>query len=122
MVRLWGTQRGEPVAVRKGHREQVQALAFAPDGVSLASAARGGEVKMWNVEGGSWEHPMLQCGSDWVPAAVFFPDGTRLACAYKGDEIAIWDVRDPSAASPPPAFHRTLFRRHLWPCNGRPRG
>ena len=44
-MRLWDTATGTPPTTARGHTGYVQALAFAPDGATLASAGLDGTVQ-----------------------------------------------------------------------------
>ena len=47
-VRLWNTATGELVGLLAGPRETIRALAWSPDGKTLATSS-GPKVKLWNV-------------------------------------------------------------------------
>ena len=74
-----------------GHRGNVEALAFAPDGQMLATAANDGTARLWDVASG--EQLMALSGhSDAVLAVSFFPDGKRVATAASDATARVWDV------------------------------
>jgi WD40 repeat protein len=90
LVKLWETASGKPRATWSGHTRQITALAFSPDGKTLASVGgdrfRAGELKLWD----------LQTGKEQVAIAPFklrlwcvaiAPDGKRAAVG-SGDGTA----------------------------------
>src|SRR5262249_55826463 len=76
------------VATLKGHATCVAALAFSPDGRTLASASYDTTVKLWNVA--SWQEFAPNKRHKGL-AALFSPDGKALATA-SNDGIRLWDV------------------------------
>ncbi len=69
------------------------ALAFSPDGKTLASAAGFGEsdIRLWDVVTGK-EIGLLEGRKTWVGSLVFWPDGKRLASGSADQTIRVWDV------------------------------
>jgi WD40 repeat protein/serine/threonine protein kinase len=75
--------------------EYVGALAFSPDGKTLASAAAFAEsdtnIRLWDVSTGK-EVGRLRGHGTWVSSLVFWPDGKKLASSSVDQTIRIWDV------------------------------
>ncbi len=90
VVTLWDPATGEPTGVLEGHTHWVGAVAFSPDGATLASQAGwDGLVKLWDVETQRTVATIenVKGGS----AMAFSSDGATLACA-SGYLVKLWDV------------------------------
>lgn len=87
-VVIWNLRTRPARAVCHGSLWSVTSLAFHPDGLTLASAGRNDEIRMWDVTTGA---PLLRiddAGANDTRALAFNREGTRLA----------WSTE----ASPPP--------------------
>src|SRR5262249_17136202 len=94
-IRLWDAARGEQRGSLSGHASPVQALAFSPDGRTLASCGdRHGVVKLWDLAA-STERATLITSADQAlnhtDAVPFAPDGQTLAVAVDRT-VQLWDV------------------------------
>lgn len=69
-----------PTVVLKGHTREVAALAFAPDGKTLASGGFDRTVRLWDPKTGALRSVFL-VSKDAVLALAFSPDGKTLATA-----------------------------------------
>src|SRR5262249_47334477 len=76
-------------------KTEVLALAFSPDGRTLASGGQDGTVRLWHVK---TRQELLRFDS--IPAQVnqlaFSPDGTTLAAALHNGEIWLWRADETS--------------------------
>ena len=87
-IELWNIATGQRIATMPGHGGAYlggtcQALAFSPDGKTLATGGADGLVKLWDVSDGklaatlTWEIP--DGPPRWVMSLAFSPSGHSLA-------------------------------------------
>ena len=79
-------------AILRGDRKGVRAIAFSPDGHTLASADFNGVIQLWDTRtrmrlGGPLRG---QTGEIW--SVAFSPDGKTLASASHDGTVRLWDV------------------------------
>lgn len=74
-----------------GHTDEVRCVAFSPTENLLASAGRGGKIRLWDVQTGQ-EKTQLLGHSDWINDLAFAPDGGTLASASRDNTVKLWDI------------------------------
>jgi WD40 repeat protein len=90
-VRIWDAATGAELAVFRGHRQPVSAVAFAPGGARVASASADGTARLWDAVTGKELLP-LTGHTDPVSRVTFSADGTRLATGGEDHSIRVWDA------------------------------
>jgi WD40 repeat protein len=74
----------------------VYALAFSPDGRTLAAAGAGGTIRLWDAATQQEIGTPMTAGSAPVYALAFSPDGRTLAAVSSG-ATRRWDVAFPAS-------------------------
>jgi WD40 repeat protein len=90
-ITLIDSESGEVRNRLSGHNTGVQALAFSPDGRTLATAGLDNSIKLWDWTQGK-EVTTLSDGVGFVKSLAFSHDGLWLAFAGNDDSVRIWDV------------------------------
>jgi len=92
-VRVLELRTGKELWSAVASKQFVTALAFSPDGKTLASAAGFGEsnIRLWDVSTGK-ELGQLAGHKSWVGSLVFWPDGQTLASSSADQTIRRWDL------------------------------
>src|SRR5207253_107875 len=101
-VRLWDLTGATPreKATIQGHDRPVRALAFAPDGKTLASGGEDGFLRLWDPVASPPKKRYEEKVQETIGALVFSPDGKTLAGGIpqsddKVPAIRLWDLRPP---------------------------
>ena len=92
-VELWDVQNQQRITTLRGHRDEIRVLAFAPDGKTVATAAKGETIiVLWDVidvgrKTGLFREHIAETG-----AVAFSPDGETLVSGHRDGVINLWDA------------------------------
>ncbi|MBH0198677.1 MAG: WD40 repeat domain-containing protein [Nitrospira sp.] len=78
------------VRTYRGHSHGIWAVAFSPDGLTLASGGAERLVRMWDIETGRLLRSLRGHTND-IRAIVFTPDGQTLATGSEDRTIRLWN-------------------------------
>jgi tricorn protease-like protein len=90
-VRLWDAATSEERQVLEGHDKEVNAVAFSPDGKTVASGLEDGTIRLWNVGTGK-ERQVLEGHYNYVTTVAFSPDGKTVASGSDDKTVRVWDA------------------------------
>jgi len=96
-VHLWDAKTGDLIRTvgdeSNRHSDDVYALAFSPDGTTLASGSDDNRVILWSVATGAQKTALLG-HTHWVRGLAFSPNGRQLASASYDQTVSIWNTAD----------------------------
>jgi WD40 repeat protein/serine/threonine protein kinase len=90
-VQIYDAQTGKPRFPVVGHPEQLEGVAFSPDGKWLASAGREARIGIWNLATGKQER-VLTGHTAAVRRVVFLPDAQTLASCGEDRTVRLWEI------------------------------
>jgi WD40 repeat protein len=90
-VLMWDVQSRQHLRSLLGHSSTVAAVAYSPDGRTIASASHDRLVKTWDTATGAELFSMAGHRSE-VDAVAFSPDGRSLISADREGLVRIWHV------------------------------
>ena len=91
VIRVWDAATGECKRKLAGHSGLVRSLALSPDGKTLASVSRDGNLFLWNFPEGK-VIAKVEEGTLGFQCVVFLDGGKRLATGGIDRMVRLWDV------------------------------
>ena len=92
-IHVWSVQTGQLLDRLSGHEGPVSALAFAPDGSTLASGSWDKTARLWNIFSRTATSEPLQLQADVLSVAIR-PDSRQLAVSTLDGQLTFWDVQE----------------------------
>lgn len=93
-IMVWDVNSQRQLMDLQGHTNTVTALAFSPDGSTLASSGLDATVRMWDMK--QLSPPRLLRGrppSNPCISILFGKEGKRLYCGLENGGIQVWDTK-----------------------------
>ena len=95
-----GTSRPERSrATLRGHTDVVEALAFSPDGKTLATGSADTSARLWDVASGQ-PKAIFRGRADTLSGTALSPDSKALAIGYGDGTARMWDMAPASSRQP----------------------
>jgi len=93
-VRTWHVTTGQPVSTWVSHQCQVNALAWSPDGTTLAAAGSDMTVQAWQVLSYQTSYDLHETALGELRALAFSPDGRYFLLGGAGQQaVRLYDAK-----------------------------
>ena len=102
VVQLWDAQTGAHKTTLSGHTQEVNSIAYSPDGSIIASGSKDGMVRLWDVATGkqkavlartSWMNFLFPWLNSPVNSVAYSPDGKTVAAGSIDRKVRLWDTQ-----------------------------
>jgi WD40 repeat protein len=91
-VRIWNVADAKEMKVLSGHPDDVYGVAWSPDGKRLASIGYGGNLIVWDVEGGKPAFQQKVGNNTPCYGIAWSPDGKQIGVAASDNKAYIFNL------------------------------
>jgi WD40 repeat protein len=92
VVQVWDSETGAKLLTfEKVHKNQVNDLAYSPDGRGLVSGSEDATLCLWDAATGRPARSLI-AGKLTIEKVAFSPDGLRIATAGQDQMVKVWDA------------------------------
>jgi WD40 repeat protein len=109
---VWRVIDREAIAIIGFHRSGIEGVTFSPDGQSVATMGRDGDVYIARSDGGFKQAVLLGHNAP-VRSAAFRPDGKSIVTAGEDGVARVWDARVDLSGPGPPGAPKELTNHGL---------
>ena len=88
---LYDTATHQEVALLTRHTNEVNSVAFSPDGNTITSGSEDNAIRLWNADTGKHEQTLIG-HTHWVSSVAFSPDGNTIVSGSEDNTIRLWDA------------------------------
>ena len=96
---MWDTTTGKSLATFTDHLSDIDALAFSPDGTTLASASSDGSIQFWDIETRTQLSTRITGHIASLKAATFHKNSSTIASVGYNGIITLWDLKTSEKAT-----------------------
>ncbi|MEZ5347487.1 MAG: serine/threonine-protein kinase [Pyrinomonadaceae bacterium] len=94
-VKIWDASNGKELISLRGHTGRVRAIAYSPDGKTIATGGRDGVIRLWNAKTGEEfqkiKLPLFQTRPVETHDLEFSPDGKKILSGH-GNSATLYDI------------------------------
>jgi WD40 repeat protein len=90
-LRLWNVATGKAIRVFKGHKREVNSVAFSSDGQTALSGSRDSTLRLWAVATGE-QVRVFEGHEGLVNSVAFSPDGQTALSGAGDGTLRLWDI------------------------------
>ncbi len=100
LVVFWDATTGKEIAVVRGHRDRLHAIAFSANGEQAIVAGQGGALIVWEIARGMWEALVAEKGRTLeghkacVTCLALSSDGALLGSVAEDRSVRLWNAAD----------------------------